>query len=203
MFRTISIIGFLVTFFGIGICCMRFPCCRKCQWSPVAILKRFVHILAMLPLEQKLNRIGTFRKLVYLLALLCFLVLVITGFYPTVFLNQPIYGYWLILHATFAPVFAVCLAVLAVMWAGNCTFGKDDWLAMRSRGNELLRKICFWLMVILALPVILSIVLSMFEIFGTPGQDFLLQLHRYSALLLALIIILHTYLTIRSRMGQQ
>lgn len=203
MFRTISIIGFLVTFFGIGIYCMRFPCCRKCQWSPVAILKRFIRILAMLPLEQKLNRAGALRKLIYLLALICFLVLVITGFYPTVFLNQSISGYWLILHATFSPVFAVCLAVLAVMWAGNCTFGKDDRPAVRSRGNELLRKICFWLIVILALPVILSIVLSMFEIFGTQGQDFLLQLHRYSALLLALVIILHTYLTIRSRMGQQ
>lgn len=203
MFRTISIVGFLVTFFGIGICCIVFPCCKKCQWSPVAILKRFVHILAMLPLEQKLSRAGAIRKLVYLLVLLCFLVLVVTGFYPALVLQKPIYGYWLVLHATFAPVFAICLAVLAVMWAENCIFTKDDWLFLRSRGNELLRKICFWLVVLLALPVILSIALSMFKIFGTQGQDFLLQLHRYGALLLALAIIVHTYLTIRSRMDSE
>jgi len=157
----------------------------------------------MLPLEQKLGLVGAFRKLLYLLALLCFLVLVVTGFYPALVLQEPIGGYWLTLHAVFAPVFAGCLAVLAVMWAGNCTFNKDDWLFPRVRGNELLRKICFWLIVFLALPVILSIVLSMFKIFGTRGQDFLLQLHRYGALILALVIILHTYLTIRSRMGNE
>ncbi len=222
MFYTISIIGFVVTFLGIGICCMVFPCCRKCQWSPLAILRRAVRILTMLPLERKLSPVGALRKLVYLLALLCFLILAITGFYPVLVLREPIYGYWLILHATFAPVFAICLASLAVMWAGNCCFNKGDWLWLQrvlgresvnkadvkkscpeqSRGNELLRKICFWLIMLLALPAILSIVLSMFPLFGTHGQEFLLQLHRYSALLLALSVIVHTYLTIRTQMEQ-
>jgi len=52
----------------------------------------------------------------------------------------------------------------------------------------------------LALPVILSIVLSMFPLFGTDGQEFLLQLHRYSALLFALVAIMYTYLVILTRM---
>ena len=203
MFRTISIIGFLVTFFSIGICCMAFPCCKKCQWSPIAILKRTVHLLAMLRLERKLGPVSALRKLIYLLAMLCFLGLVITGFYPALFLQESITGYWLTLHTVFAPVFAACLALLAVMWAANCTFNKDDWLYPRIRGNGLLRKICFWLIVLLALPVILSIMLSMFSVFGTQGQNFLLQLHRYSALILALVIIVHTYLTIRGRMGSE
>jgi hypothetical protein len=54
----------------------------------------------------------------------------------------------------------------------------------------------------LALPVILSVVLSMFPLFGTDGQEFLLNLHRYSALLLALVAIVHTYLIIRTQMEQ-
>ena len=176
----------------------------------------------MLLLEQKLSPVSVLRKLVYLLALLCFLILVITAFYPVLVLKEPIHGYWLMLHATFAPIFAICLAGLAVMWAGNCCFNKNDWPWLqrvlgreavdnsvvkkscpeRSRGNGLLRKICFWLIILLALPVILSIVLSMFPLFGTEGQEFLLQLHRYSALLLALIAIVHTYLVIRTQMEQ-
>jgi len=173
----------------------------------------------MLLLEQKLSPVGVLRKLVYLLALLCFLVLAITSFYPVLVLRESIHGYWLMLHATFAPVFAACLAVLAVMWAGNCCFNKSDWpwlqrilervTLVKRVGEEpsnkcpgLGQKITFWLIVLLALPVILSVVLSMFPFFGTDGQEFLLNLHRYSALLLALAAIVHTYLIIRTQMEQ-
>jgi hypothetical protein len=190
MFRTISIIGFVTAFLGIVICCVAFPCCEQCRWTPLAILRRAARLFTM----QKLSPVGAIRRLVYLLALLCFLTLGITGFYPVLVLKESIHGYWLILHAVFAPVFVICLAGLVVMWAGNCCFNKNDW--------PWLQKICFWLIVILALPVILSIVLSMFSLFGTQGQEFLLQLHRYSALLLALIAIVYTYLIIRTQMKQ-
>jgi hypothetical protein len=195
MFRAISIIGFVITFLGIGICCVAFPCCKECRWTPLAILKRAVRIFAMLPLEQKLNPLGIIRKLVYLLALLCFLILVITSFFPVLILKEPIHGYWLILHATFAPVFAICLAVLALMWAENLRFSKNDW--------PYLQKICFWLIIILAIPLILSIVMSMFPFLGTYWQELLLNIHRYTALAFAVIVIVHTYLIIRTRMEQQ
>ena len=58
-------------------------------------------------------------------------------------------------------------------------------------------------MILLALPVILSIVLSMFPLFGTDGQVWLLDLHRYSAVLLVMAILVHTYLTIIHRMGPE
>jgi membrane protease YdiL (CAAX protease family) len=148
----------------------------------------------MLLLEQKLGTVGVLRKLVYLLALLCFLVLVVTSFFPVLILKEPIHGYWLILHATFAPVFAICLVGLALMWAENRRFNKNDW--------PYLQKICFWLIIILAVPLILSIVLSMFPLFGTKGQEFLLDTHRYCALLLALVAIVYTYLIIRTQMEQ-
>lgn len=219
MFRMISIIGFVAVFLGIGLCCAVFPCCKECRWTPTAILKRAAHLLKI----KKSSPVSTVRKLVYLLALLCFLILAITGFYPVLVLKEPIHGYWLILHATFAPVFAICLAGLAIMWAENCSFNKNDWPPLqkalgrgtanetdikkscpeRGRGNRLLQKICFWLIILLALPVILSIVLSMFLLFGTEGQEFLLDTHRYSALLLALVAIVHTYLIIRTQMEKQ
>lgn len=214
MFRTVSIIAFLATFLGIGICCVAFPCSKECRWTPLAILRRAIRIFTMLFLEQRLNLVGALRKLVYLLALLCFLVLAITSFYPVLVLKEPVHGYWLILHATFAPVFAICLAGLAVMWAGNCCFNKNDWprlqrilervTPVKRVGEEpsnkcpgLGQKITFWLIIVLALPLILSIILSMFPLFGTEGQEFLLDTHRYGALLLALVAIVHTYLIIR------
>jgi len=60
---------------------------------------------------DKLSIIGKLRILIYLAVLFCFIVLAITGFYPTIILGQHITGYLVMVHATFAPIFAVCLAV--------------------------------------------------------------------------------------------
>ena len=215
MFRTISIAGFVVTFVGIAVCCAVFPCRKECRWSPIEVLRRLVHLFTLLFLEQKLSPPGVLRKLVYLLALLCFVVLVITGFYPSLAQGQLISGYFIMVHTTAGGVFAVCLAVLAVMWAHSCRFNKGDWpwlqqLLRREIMNKehpvekswLGQKICFWLIVSLAIPLILSIVLSMFPFFGTNWQELLLSTHRYIALLLALVIIVHTYLLIRTQMKE-
>ena len=75
---------------------------------------------------DKLSIIGKLRILVYLAVLFCFIVLAITGFYPTIILGQHITGYLVMVHATFAPIFAVCLAVLAVMWARRWRFTGGD-----------------------------------------------------------------------------
>lgn len=153
--------------------------------------------------------------LVYLVALLCLVVLAVTGFYPVLVLGEHISGYLVMVHATFAPVFAVCVAVLAVMWARSCRFTPGDWpwferlvrratLAQsagekrRSRNASLGQKITFWLIVFLALPLGLSIVLSMFPLFGTHGQEFLLGMHRSTALVFAPIAVVHAVLLLRS-----
>jgi len=183
-----------------------------------------VYLLTLLFIPQKLNLAGVLRKLVYLLALLCFAVLFITGFYSKLIYGTTISGYWLMLHATFAPIFAICMAILAVMWAHDCRLDKRYWpwlqrilrvgCAMHTtkimvgdahptsanvavpEKHELAQKICFWLIVVLALPLILSIILSMFPLFGTHWQELLADTHRYSALLFALVVIVHTYLMV-------
>ncbi|MHC4397046.1 MAG: cytochrome b/b6 domain-containing protein [Planctomycetota bacterium] len=214
MFRVTSIIGFAVVFAGIIIHCLARPCGKKRRWCPIDILRKLVHLFTLLFLEQKLSPAGVLRKLVYLLTLFCFVVLLVTGFYHPLVLGKHLSGYLLMLHATFAPVFAACIAVLAVMWAHNCRFDKNYWpwlqRILRRQGvndaavekYELGRKICFWLIIVLALPVILSIILSMLGPFGTCMQEFLLEVHRYSTLALALAAIIHTYLTIRSQMEE-
>lgn len=220
MFRIIASTGFVVVFAGIACHFLislpkrdnLFGKDRRCKI--LDILRIPIYGLTLLLLEQKLTLVGVLRKLVYLLALLAFVVLVINGFYSSLILAGPISGYLLILQTTAGGVFAVCLAILAVMWAHNCRLDKNYWpwltrLLQHQPANttapakyELCQKICFWLIIFLALPLILSIILSMFPLFGTEGQTCLLQLHRYSALILALIAIIHTYLLIRSKMSK-
>jgi cytochrome b subunit of formate dehydrogenase len=152
---------------------------------------------------------------VYLAALLSFVVLALTGFYPVFVLGEHISGYLVMIHATFAPVFAVCLAVLAVLWAGNCRFTAGDWpwferivqrVTLNKNADEkahikssgLGQKITFWLIIFLALPLALSILLSMFHLFGIHWQEFLIGLHRTIALVFTVVVIIHTFLLIRT-----
>jgi cytochrome b subunit of formate dehydrogenase len=169
-------------------------------------LRCLVFLFTLFFIPQKLNLAGVFRKLIFLLALLCFAILFVTGFYSKIIYGTTISGYWLMIHATAAPIFAVCIAILSVMWAQNCRLNKNYWpwlqkIIQRETTNkavpekhELIQKICFWLIIILAIPLILSIILSMFTFFGTYWQNVLADTHRYCALLFATIVIVHTYL---------
>lgn len=218
MFRMISIISFVATIVGIGVCCIAFPC-KECSRRPIEVLRRVIRVFTFLLLEQKLSLVGVLRKLVYLLAVICFVVLFVTGFYHRLVLGECISGYWLMLHATFAPVFAVCLAVLGVLWASTCRFDRSDWpwlqriidrVSLVKRCGEegscgasgTGQKITFWLIMVLAVPLIVSVVSSMFPLLGTHWQEVVLDIHRYTALAFAVAVIIHTYLMIRVKMNE-
>ena len=220
MFRTISIISFAVTFIGITAHCTAFTYGKGQQWRPINVLKKLVHLFTLLFIERKLNLTKVVRKLVYLVLLIHFVILAVTGFYPRLVLGKQISGYWLMLHVTFAPVFTVCLAVLAVMWAHTFRFNSSDWALLQhtlqriiqrfsglKTGAESLRrnfhfgqKTLFWSIILLALLLILSIVLAMFPLFDTSQQKLLLEAHRYTALVFVLVAAIHTYLVVRTQM---
>lgn len=218
MYQVISIIALLITFGGLTLHSIFYPAGEKRQLNP---LKKLVHLFTLIFIEQKLSPVGVLRKAVYLLALLCFFVLAITGFYPTLISGEHISGYMLMIHATFAPILAICLAILAVMWASRCRFVYSDWPWFRHIVNRVTlvkvtgereksrcggagsgEKITFWLIIFMALPLMLSIVLSMFPVFGTYWQGLFLEVHRYTALVFAMAGIVHVYLTIRTQMQQ-
>ena len=169
-------------------------------------LRCLVCFITLLFVEQKGGLVTAVRKLVFLLALFCFVVLLVTGFVPMFFLGKTITGWWLMIHATAAPVFAGCMAILAVIWADKNRLDKNYWpwlnkILQRSPKSgalpqkyELESKICFWVLLFLSLPAILSETLSMFYLFGTAGQEALLQIHRYSTLLLSVSAIIYLYL---------
>jgi len=169
--------------------------------------------MSILKSIRKHSLVVILRMLVYLLALVCFVVLALTGFYPVLILGEHISGYLVMLHATFAPVFAICMAVLAVLWASNCRFTAGDWpwferivqritsvksAEAKSKSSDLGQKTTFWLIIFLTLPLALSIVLSMFPLFGTHWQELLLGLHRDIAYIFTVVVIVHTFLLIRA-----
>jgi len=214
MFHDISIASFVIVLGAIFLHCLIFPVTGKRVYKPIEIIKRLVHLLNLLFVELKLGIIAVLRKLIYLLAILSFLVLFITGFYHPIITGEKIGGYFLMIHVSFGGVLAACIAALAVMWAENSRLDKNylpflNRLLQRKPQSELpkekdeiLRKILFWLILFLSLPLILSIILSMFPIFGTDGQKILEEIHRYTALTLSLIVIIHTYLVIRVKMNE-
>jgi len=160
--------------------------------------------------------LSVLRKLVYLVAMMCGAVLAVTGFYPVCILGEHISGYPMMLHATCAPVFAACMAALAVMWAGRCCFKDGDcpvtkrlvqWLTGdkdseqkgERKNSGVGQKVFFWLLIVLALPLILSIVVSMFPLLGTHWQKTLLGVHRYVAGAFVVCGIVHVFLLVRTR----
>jgi cytochrome b subunit of formate dehydrogenase len=154
-----------------------------------------------------------FKKLVCLASLVCFLILAVTGFYPMIIQGAHLGGYSLMIHVTIGAVFAVTLAISALIWAERNCFQQADWpwgfrithQQQKSTDEKLMpaysfvRKKCFWVIMFLALPVILSVVLSMLPLFGTCGQHILLQLHRCSTSIFALVAIIYICLTIKAK----
>jgi len=206
MFRYITIAGLVLVIAVIAVHRIAAspgkPEGRK-SYNPLRVL---IYLLTLLLLPQRLGPFGRVRKLLYLLALLCFVILAVTGFYPALILGQRLSGYLLMIHVTAGGVFGACLALLAVMWADLCRFDKNDlqWLRklfFRSEESEasesgprLWQKLTFWIILIAALPLILSVVLSMFPLFGTEVQILFAEIHRYSALCLSMLAVLHIYL---------
>jgi pheromone shutdown protein TraB len=210
MFRWISIISFAVVLAGVVLHHVLFPCGYKPRFSLTSLVRKKVHLFTLLFPEQKLSPTGKIRKLAFMLGLLSFAVLLLTGF-GAVLLGIKLQGYWLMLHATFAAVFIACAAVVAVLGAGQYRFGQDTvtnekqgesrhyWPADAGLGV----KSGFWLLLILSLPLTLSMALSMLPWFGTEAQEFLYITHRWSALAFSAIGIVELYLLVRTEIRKE
>ena len=146
--------------------------------------------------------LGTFRRGAYILTLTAFIILLFTGFIPVVILGQHLSGYLLMIHAMVAPFFAVGLALLVLLTAHQHRFNPDDRSGLQklfqkaenSPGQNVLEKVSYWFIIMVAIPAIASVVLSMYPMFGTHGQEILLQSHRYGMLLLVIAGLFHTIL---------
>ena len=213
MFQAIANIALVLTFVGVAAHWVLVP-----TGGPRNVAQGAVHVFSLLLIEQRSSLLGALKKLAYLVSLICFVVLALTGFWPLLVRGEHISGYLMMIHATFAPVFALCLAILAVTWAGENRLTAADcpWIGRLLRRTTRLPvpgaekpwscfllgyKVTFWLLVFLTLPLILSIVVSMFHILGTDWQHLAMAAHRWTALVFAVVVVLHTYFAIRARMA--
>ncbi len=212
MFPLIAIIGSLVVLAG---CVLDFILRRPSfddlfgaerPMKPLDCLRFFLFGFTLLLPIQKASFLLKIRRLILALAVICFLVLAVTGFFPVLILGKSIFGYWMMIHVIFGGVFAFCLALLAVLWAQDNSldvsccpllrklFSEDSGDVPSGGRAELLQRAVFWLLMSLAVPLVLSILLSMFTLFGTDIQKFLLACHRYIALGFAVIAVAFAYL---------
>lgn len=210
MFRIVSLIAFASVLGGILLHHLLFPCGSERRFAPGTLIRKKVHLLTLLFLPQSLNWGGRIRKLAFLLGLFSFVILLLTGFLPPLSGGR-LEGWWLMLHATFAPVFIACVAVVAITGAQHYRFVKQDAedLAELFRARKVRQgcrltdcsaaaKAGFWLLAALSLPVTLTMVVSMTPLFGTEGQEWLFKWHRWSALAFALAAIAALYILVRS-----
>jgi hypothetical protein len=83
-----------------------------------------------------------------------------------------------------------CIAASAVLWASDASLSLADFGGPGEKSPIALRKrIGFWVILVLSIPVMLSLMLCMLPIFGSHGQEVLFEIHRWCALLLAMMII--------------
>jgi len=199
MFQTISWVSLALLLVGIGL-----------HWliSPLRLAKReaagrscWAYCGEAASTLAKLNRLAC------VVALASLTVLFVTGFGGRLLLGEAIHGYTLMLHVGLAPVFVISAGVVLVAWGHRCRLNGDDRQGLadllRLRGAnpddtaDLGWKLSFWLAMLLVVPVSLSMVLGMFPIFGTHGQENLLSIHQYTALALSQVTLIHLHLLIR------
>src|SRR4051812_25526596 len=132
-------------------------------------------------------RVFWIERLIYAVFLVAVLLMAVSSF-GMILLGQSMHGWMLILHMSVAGMFAVALTALALLWAEQASFTRDP--ATRFYAGE---KVAFWLTVAAGFSTILSAMLGMMSWFGTVGQNVLLDVHRYSALVLLICAIFHGY----------
>jgi len=124
------------------------------------------------------------RQMILLLGLFSSFVLLATGFSPLV-MGLHIQGYWLMIHAIFAPVFIGCVAIIAI-----------------TREEQAGGSAMFVFLLFISLPLALSMALSMVPVFGTDGQVVLLRLHQICAVVFSLALLLEIYLRMRAKVAK-
>jgi hypothetical protein len=157
--------------------------------------------------DQNLSLLGKLKRLSYLVALVCLALMALTSFVPRLIFGKPMGGYLLMLHVACAPVFIGCVAFGALTWSFRWRLNEEDWEGICSLFRCQIRqalqnpgmpcKLGLWLAILLAVPASLSMVFSMFPIFGTHGLENLFVLHQYTGLAVTLLAMIHVYFALR------
>ena len=134
-------------------------------------------------------RLPVLEKWLYVCFFWSFLYLTASGFFFGIFISRGLFGYPLVGHVTAGGLFAVSLVII-VLFKGRdfVTVPKPASLSLslldpRKMGITAarVRLWAFWLFVLAGFLLILSALLPMLPLLRTPGQRFMFEFHRYSA----------------------
>ena len=119
-------------------------------------------------------------------------------------------------HVGVAPVFYFSLLAALIVWGEDCCFGEADckWMEHRLKDPlgdpancpgtgrfDPIQKSYLWCAGLLGLVLLATMLLSMVPLFGTDGQELMLLIHRWAALLLLMLTIFHGYRTVVGKPG--
>ena len=154
-----------------------------------------------------------FARGVYTVTVMTVITLGATSFYGilTVGVMQ---GWLLLIHVLTAGVFVVVLLLMAIMWVRACRFGTPgstratDPIAKESQHVDhakahfsSLTKLTFWLLLVSGVVTAGTMLLSMSPYMDTDAMHWLVNVHRYSGLLLVVTTLVHLYLVVLGRFG--
>ncbi|MDP6032894.1 MAG: hypothetical protein QGH04_03495 [Candidatus Marinimicrobia bacterium] len=125
------------------------------------------------------------QKMIMAMGFVAFFVMAITGFLPLIMGAKVLSGWWMILHATAAPVFSLLLAVGALLWV------RSEGMGLKDGAQNKCTKKAAWAFLILFIPNALSILFSMNAWFPSSTQHTFLSVHFYTAIGLCLLVLLH------------
>ena len=208
MFRVLSI----VTIIGLIIWLYRLFNKSKLSFSEVLSnyfisLKNSISRLKLLKTQNSLANLTLLKRMIYLFTLFLFFILALSAFIPLILFGDSLSGIFLLIHVSVAPLFSIFLAILIILFAHSNQFSKYDLDNSKNNGIFIFNqmgyiKITFWLIVFFSIPTMISVILSMFPLFGTEGQLYLLEIHRYSTLIVLILVILHSGLiTVNSKLN--
>jgi hypothetical protein len=150
--------------------------------------------------QGKQNLFSRIRQFLYSLSIVLFGIMAISGLFLPLFW-QPTTGFLLFVHLFIAPFFALSITVSIALYAHKLQFNSADYQILTKKVKTakqkmaFWKKIHFWLFVAAVILNIGSIVCAMYTLFGTSGQYWLLNMHRFSALVLLVLTV--NYLTLR------
>ena len=146
------------------------------------------------------------KRSVYFVLVLVIALSALTGFIPFLIFGVPLGGFALMLHVVLAPVFAILAAVFLLGRAETHTFDQNSATFLKSvfsksenddsLADQFWAKFYFWIFIIFSI-IVASMVFSMYSIFGTIGQDSLLNIHRVASVVLFIAVILFTLRLVR------
>lgn len=136
--------------------------------------------------QPAIPALGVAPRLAYLLMFLGSLPVAVTGIGSFLTGQAPMSHWILMAHVGASPAFALGLAWVALTWPS------------REARYGAVNTFFFWLMLLAGWIIIVSGVVPMTPILGTPGQHFLYLTHRYAGMAFVALFVLH-FITLRPK----